>query len=160
MFKELMNSTLGESSSFYINQKLNYLKKMDQLTLLQNKLQREILAREELEKILEVKSAELYQINLTLEQRVKERTAALQKISRDLEEKNVKLEEATTEAENANKAKSVFLANMSHELRTPLNAIIGLSELLFEELLEKNNKAYLEPITRISSAGKHLTFSY
>ncbi len=40
------------------------------------------------------------------------------------------LEEARTQAEQANDAKYRFLATVSHELRTPLNAIIGFSEIL------------------------------
>ena len=43
------------------------------------------------------------------------------------------LEDARTEAERANAAKSRFLATMSHELRTPLNAIIGFSDMLMKE---------------------------
>ncbi len=43
------------------------------------------------------------------------------------------LENARSEAERANAAKSRFLATMSHELRTPLNAVIGFSEMLMQE---------------------------
>ncbi|MBS1370012.1 MAG: PAS domain-containing protein [Lentisphaeria bacterium] len=48
----------------------------------------------------------------------------------DFNESQRQLARALTEAQNANKAKSLFLATMSHELRTPLNAVIGFSELL------------------------------
>jgi len=75
-----------------------------------------------------------------LEELVQQRTAALSV--------------AVTEAESANRAKSVFLANMSHELRTPLNSVIGFSQMMadsssmFEE--EKSNLAI------INRAGHHL----
>ena len=105
---------------------------------------------------LVLKEQELEVANANLEERVAERTVELQKIYQDLEDKNVKLEEAMSMANNANQSKSNFLANMSHELRTPLNAIIGLSELLVEELQEEKNETYLEPMTRIFGAGKHL----
>jgi signal transduction histidine kinase len=61
---------------------------------------------------------ELRQLNVTLEDRVEQRTAELAKANRDLAV-------ARDEAESANSAKTAFLAAMSHELRTPLNAIIG-----------------------------------
>ena len=47
-------------------------------------------------------------------------------------ETEIKLVEATAQAEAANKSKSDFLANMSHEIRTPLNIIIGMIDLALD----------------------------
>ena len=58
-------------------------------------------------------------------------------------------------AEEANQAKSNFLANMSHELRTPLNAIIGYSEMIVDELPEKDNEIR-EDVQKIAKAGNNL----
>ncbi|MGH6945769.1 MAG: response regulator [Kiloniellales bacterium] len=66
------------------------------------------------------------------------------------------LAEARDQAVQATTAKSWFLANMSHELRTPLNAVIGLTEMLEEDARELGHDDFLEPLRRISRAGKHL----
>ncbi len=66
------------------------------------------------------------------------------------------LQMAKEAAETATQTKSQFLANMSHELRTPLNAIIGLTELLHEDAEDLGQDDFIEPLDRISRAGKHL----
>lgn len=44
------------------------------------------------------------------------------------------------------KAKEMFIANMSHEIRTPMNVIIGMTELLTESLLTREQRKYLSAI--------------
>ena len=66
------------------------------------------------------------------------------------------LHEAKDKAEEASRVKSQFLANMSHELRTPLNAVIGITEMLREDAEEQGSSDLLEPLERVSRAGKHL----
>ena len=63
---------------------------------------------------------------------------------------------ARDQAMEATRAKSQFLANMSHELRTPLNAVIGITEMLEEDVRDDGLDDYIEPLKRISGAGKHL----
>jgi signal transduction histidine kinase/ActR/RegA family two-component response regulator len=75
---------------------------------------------------------ELDRLRLGLEEKVRERTAAL--------------EQAKEEALAASRAKSEFLANISHEIRTPMNGVIGMTSLLAETSLSDQQAEYLEII--------------
>lgn len=72
----------------------------------------------------------LGQLNIALEERIKQRTKYLQQEIEMRKKAERNLLYAKNDADSANNAKSQFLANMSHEIRTPLNAIVGFSQIL------------------------------
>jgi signal transduction histidine kinase/CheY-like chemotaxis protein len=81
---------------------------------------------------------------------------ALKQREKELADLVDRLADARDQAMQATVAKSRFLANMSHELRTPLNAVIGITEMLVEDAEDAGQDGFIEPLNRISRAGKHL----
>ena len=96
-----------------------------------------------------------------LEQRVGERTSALQKsnarLIRQIEETHKtqqELRRAKEQAQQANRAKTEFLSNMSHELRTPLHGVLGYAQILRRDTnTSPDQRDSLEAIER---CGQHL----
>ena len=79
---------------------------------------------------LRASQAEVQEHRRMLEERIRQRTEAL--------------EEATQKAMSANRAKSEFLANISHELRTPMNGILGMIDIVLDEQLPGSQREHLE----------------
>jgi signal transduction histidine kinase len=114
---------------------------------------------------LQERNRQLAELNETLDEKVADRTRALEEASaaaiettKIAERARTVAEEAERRAESANRAKTAFLANMSHEIRTPMTSILGFSGLLLDEEKRESdpNPSRLEALEVVHRNGQHL----
>jgi two-component system, sensor histidine kinase and response regulator len=87
-----------------------------------------------------------------LQLEVEERTRELSSVNRQLEESLDGVSRAMQTAQAANQAKSDFLAQMSHEIRTPMYGVLGMTELLQNTDLSKEQSRFVETVRRSGEA--------
>lgn len=100
-------------------------------------------------KDLEEANERLANYSKTLEQKVAERTQALQG-------KNQALEIANQQVQEASRRKSQFLAGMSHELRTPMNAILGFTRLVLRRSGDLLPERQRDNLVKVRESADHL----
>jgi signal transduction histidine kinase len=101
---------------------------------------RELIVRVKTHISIKNQMEELEELNLSLEEKVRERTLELFK--------------AKEKAEESDRLKSAFLMNISHEIRTPMNGILGFAQILEMKNLDDAQK--LEFINLLKSSGQRL----
>lgn len=98
----------------------------------------------------------LKETNVTLEEKVEERTEAIERQKLELQHANEQLTRRTVELENANNDARFFAHLISHDLREPLRTITGFLQLLHEHNNSKLNKEATEYINYAITGAKRM----
>jgi osomolarity two-component system, sensor histidine kinase SLN1 len=76
---------------------------------------------------------ELTDLTSTFNEMSDELTMQYERLEERVRERTAELERSKRAAEAANQSKTLFIANISHELKTPLNGILGLTTVCMNE---------------------------
>ncbi len=113
--------------------------------------------REELERLVAERTAELSAANRALVEQMLECRRAeseARSAAESLSAAHEELEAMHAQAQVATLARNEFLSNMSHEIRTPMSAILGYADLLRDPALSEETRA--EHLEVIGRNGRHL----
>ncbi|MBN1951216.1 MAG: hybrid sensor histidine kinase/response regulator [Bacteroidales bacterium] len=105
---------------------------------------------------LGLKTKQLQEVNLHLEEMVEQRTRELIKTNQELSSANKKLSQMYEELSALDFAKDDFIAHINHELRTPLNGILAHTAILEEGCGEenKNLKSINDLVSRLINVSE------
>lgn len=144
---DTLNEQLAQFESDQLSQQVKNLqqsKRLQQLELTKSAQQRQfiVLGGASLLIVLFLIYRRYLERRLTkeLEQRVRQRTEALEIL--------------TNELQDANMIKSQFLANMSHEIRTPLTAVLGQADAIIHG--DYDDASIIKEVSVIHSNSLHL----
>ncbi|OEF97085.1 sensor histidine kinase [Desulfuribacillus alkaliarsenatis] len=101
---------------------------------------------------IEEMTENLKQLNESLEDKVNERTLAL-------ETSNKKLEQAYTDISNMEQSRSELLTNISHDLKSPMASVLGYANAILDGTIDtpEQQKRYLQRIKERIQGLNHLT---